>query len=174
MAKNYKELLKNIEAVCLDYDGVFTDGILHLLSNGELARTANVRDGYVVQYAAKKGLRMAIITGGNQDAVRTRFEGLGVQDVFLGSKDKLQVFNDYCLRHGIQPEHVLYMGDDIPDIPVMKHCGLPTCPADAAPEVKAGVKYISPFKGGEGCVRDVLEQVLKSKGLWMDGDSFEW
>ena len=174
MAQNYKELLRGVQAVCLDYDGVFTDAIIYLLGDGQLARTANVKDGYAVQYAHKKGIRLAIITGGTQEAVRTRFEGLGVSEVYLGSKNKNQVLDAFCAKHEIDPEHILYMGDDIPDLPVLKRVGLAACPADAAPEVKAAVHYISPYKGGQGCVRDVLEQVLKAKGLWLDEESFEW
>lgn len=174
MAQNYKELLRGIQAVCLDYDGVFTDAIIYLFSDGELARTANVKDGYAVQYADKKGLRMAIITGGTQEAVRTRFEGLGVHEVYLGSKNKMEVLNAFCEKHSVDPEHILYMGDDIPDIPVLKHVGLATCPADAAPEVKAVCAYVSPYGGGKGCVRDILEQVLKAKGQWLDAESYEW
>lgn len=174
MAQNYKELLRGIQAVCLDYDGVFTDAIIYLLSDGELARTANVKDGYAVQYANKKGLRMAIITGCTQEAVRTRFEGLGVHEVYLGSKNKSDVFKAFCTKYDIDPMSILYMGDDIPDVPVLKQVGLPTCPADAAPEVKAVCSYVSPYAGGQGCVRDILEQVLKAKGQWLDQESYEW
>lgn len=174
MAQNYKELLRSIEAVCLDYDGVFTDGQLYVMSEGGFARTANVRDGYAVQYAAKKGLRMAIITGGRQETIKTRFEHLGITDVFLGSHRKLEVFERYLDNHGLDARHVLYMGDDIPDIPVLKAVGLPCCPADAVQEVKAVCNYVSPVAGGKGCVRDLLEQVLKAKGLWLNEDSYEW
>lgn len=174
MADNYKTKLAGIQAVCLDYDGVFTDAVVYLMPDGEMARTANVKDGYAVQFAAKKGLKQAIITGGTQEAVRTRMEGLGVNRVYLGSKSKAEVLTKAAAEMGINPDQTLYMGDDIPDIPALKMAGLACCPADAAPEVKAVCDYISPVKGGQGCVRDVLEQVLKAKGMWLDAQSFEW
>ncbi len=172
--KNYKDKLAAITTMCFDYDGVFTDGVMLLLSNGEIARTAHVRDGYAIQLAAKKGIRIAIITGGNQEAVRTRFEGLGIKDVFLGCKNKVDTLTSYMNEHNLAKEQILYMGDDIPDYHVIQMAGLATCPADAAAEIKSVVDYISPVKGGRGCVRDIIEQTLKAQGKWMNGDGYEW
>ena len=171
---NYKDKLGAITTFCFDYDGVFTDGVMILLDNGEIARTAHVRDGYAVQLAAKKGFRIAIITGGRQEAVRTRFEGLGVNEVFLGSHDKVARLNEYMALHNLKKEEILYMGDDIPDYKAIQMVGLATCPNDAAPEIKSVVDYISPIPGGKGCVRDVIEQTLKAQGKWMDDDSHHW
>lgn len=171
---NYKEKLSQIELFCFDVDGVFTDNIVYLLSDGEQTRTANVRDGYAVQHAVKKGIQIAIISGGKSEAVRKRFEMLGVKEIMLGSSHKIEVYDALLNRLGISDDNVCYMGDDIPDIPVMQRVGLPCCPADASPEVKAISKYVSAFNGGSGCVRDVLEQAMKLRGLWLDGDAHIW
>lgn len=174
MSDNYKTKLRNITTFCFDVDGVFTDGIVILAKNGDQWRTANVRDGYAVQLAIKKGYRIAIITGGRSEEVRKRFEGLGVTDVFLGSSNKVHVFEDYLRTHGLRHEEVCYMGDDIPDYRVMKDVGLAVCPNDAAPEIRDICAYVSPKKGGEGCVRDILEQTMKVQGKWFDAESHEW
>ena len=174
MDKNYKETLNRIDTFIFDVDGVFTDGIVLLANDGEQYRTANVRDGYVVQLAIKLGYKIAIITGGKQKAVKKRFNGLGVKDVFLGSSDKIKILNDYVSANNIDLNNTLYMGDDIPDFPVLKKVGLPTCPSDAAPEIKSVCEYISPYKGGQGCVRDVIEQTLKAQGNWMTKESEKW
>lgn len=174
MSENYKSSLKKITTFCFDVDGVFTNGIVQLLPDGEQVRTANVRDGYAVQLAVKKGFRIAIITGGRSEAVRKRFEGLGVTDVFLGSQNKINVLNKYLADQGIGAGEVCYMGDDIPDFHVMRHVGLAVCPQDAAPEIKAISAYVSPYPGGCGCVRDILEQAMKVQGKWMDDSAFEW
>ncbi len=174
MTENYKTTLKNITTFCFDVDGVFTDGIVVLHPSGEQMRTANVRDGYAVQLAVKKGYRIAIITGGRSESVKTRFEGLGVKDVFLGSSNKVQVFNDFLHQNGINKSEVCYMGDDIPDLRVMQEAGLAVCPNDAASEIKDICAYVSPFAGGRGCVRDILEQTMKVQGKWLDDDSHEW
>ena len=172
--KNYKELLNHIDTFIFDVDGVFTDGIVYLMGGGDQIRTANVRDRYAVQLAIKKGYRIAIITGGDSKEVETRFNGLGVTDVFLSSSNKVKVFNDYCEKHNLKPEQICYMGDDIPDWKVMHLVGLPACPADAAPEIKSFSKYISPKNGGQGCVRDILEQTMRVQGKWFDEDSHHW
>jgi 3-deoxy-D-manno-octulosonate 8-phosphate phosphatase (KDO 8-P phosphatase) len=174
MIKNYKAQLKEIDTFIFDVDGVFTDNIVYLTADGDQMRTANVRDGYAVQLAVKKGLRIAIISGGKNEAVRKRFEMLGVKDIFLGSSDKIKVYESYLAQYNIKEELVCYMGDDIPDYPVMKRVGLPTCPADAAHEIRSIATYISPSEGGKGCVRDILEQALKIKGLWMTDESVIW
>ncbi len=174
MEKNYKAKLKDINTFIFDVDGVFTNNIVYLSTDGEQLRTANVRDGYTVQLAVKLGLRIVILSGGKGEATRKRFEGLGVKDIFLGAGTKIDVFNKFIAENNIKPENVCYMGDDIPDFAVMHAVGLSTCPADAVPEIKSIVHYVSPFKGGEGCVRDVLEQALKMKGLWMTEEGKSW
>lgn len=174
MTTNYKAQLRNINTFVFDVDGVFTDNIVLLMPDGEQVRNANVRDGYAVQLAVKKGLNIAIISGGKSEGVVKRFAHLGVKDVYMGSANKSQAFAEVLKKYNITDKDVCYMGDDIPDLRVMRHVGLATCPADAAPEVKAVAHYISPYNGGKGCVRDLLEQALKIKGLWMDEDALSW
>lgn len=174
MEKNYKELLKGIHTFLFDVDGVFTNNIVLLMPDGEQLRTANVRDGYAVQLAIKKGYRIAIITGGKGEGVKKRFEGLGVTDIFMSSSDKVAVFKTYIEQHKLDTSGILYMGDDIPDWKVMHLAGLAACPADAAPEIRSIAKYISPKKGGEGCVRDVIEQTLREQGRWFDEEAHHW
>ena len=171
---NYKEKLEQITTFVFDYDGVFTDGIMYLIGDHELARTANVKDGYAIQLAAKEGYNIAIVTGGTQEAVRTRFEGLGVQDVFLGAKKKIEVLDQYLETVGASYDKLCYMGDDIPDYEAIQKAGLATCPHDAVPEIKKVCDYISPYGGGKGCVRDILEQTMKVQGKWLKEKAFEW
>ncbi|HEX7411324.1 MAG TPA: 3-deoxy-D-manno-octulosonate 8-phosphate phosphatase [Bacteroidales bacterium] len=171
---NYKELLREVNTFIFDYDGVLTDGSVILLENGEALRTANVKDGYAIQLAIKKNYHVVIISGGISESIRKRFDTLNVKDVFMGADNKMLIYEDYIKRNHIQPEHVLYMGDDIPDYEVMLKAGVPSCPADAAQEIKAISKYISHFDGGKGCVRDVIEQVLKIQGKWMNDDAYHW
>jgi 3-deoxy-D-manno-octulosonate 8-phosphate phosphatase (KDO 8-P phosphatase) len=172
--ENYKYILNKITTFCFDVDGVFTDGIVYLMAGGEQIRTANVRDGYVVQLAIKKGYRIAIISGGRNEEVRHRFEGLGVKDIFLGSSDKVAVFNAYLEKNNIKAEEVCYMGDDIPDYKVMQMAGLPCCPKDAVPEIRSISSYVSTFDGGRGCVRDIIEQTMRVQGKWFDDDAHHW
>jgi 3-deoxy-D-manno-octulosonate 8-phosphate phosphatase (KDO 8-P phosphatase) len=171
---NYKQLLKNINTFIFDVDGVMTNGIIFLAPGGEMLRNMNVKDGYALQLAVRKGYRIIIISGGNSESVRQRFELLGVKDVFLGIKHKKKVYDELIRKYDINPAHILYLGDDIPDYEVMSEVGVATCPADAVEEIKAISKYISPLKGGEGCVRDVLEQVMKIQNTWFDVDGFHW
>jgi 3-deoxy-D-manno-octulosonate 8-phosphate phosphatase (KDO 8-P phosphatase) len=171
---NYKELLTHIKAFVFDYDGTLTDGTVILLDEGEPLRTANVRDGYALQLAVKKGFRLAIISGGRSRSMIKRFKMLNIQDVYLGVEHKLDTLKGFMANYNLEPSEVLYMGDDIPDFHAMKYCGVATCPADAAEEIKSVSHYISHLKGGEGCARDIIEQVLKVQGLWMDGDAFTW
>lgn len=174
MEKNYKAKLKDINTFIFDVDGVFTNNVIYLSADGEPLRTANVRDGYTVQLAVKMGVRIVILSGGKGEATRKRFEGLGVKDIYLGAGTKIDVFNKFIAENNIAPEDICYMGDDIPDYTVMQKVGLAACPADAAPEIKSIAHYISPFKGGEGCVRDVIEQALKMKGMWMSEIGSSW
>ncbi len=171
---NYKELLMNISTFVFDYDGVLTEGLVLLTDEGEPLRTANVRDGYALQLAVKKGYRIAVISGGKSKSMMNRLNSLGIKDVFLGVEHKLDVFEAYLKENGISPDEVVYMGDDIPDYHVMKKAAMPACPADAAEEIRAISKYISHFDGGKGCVRDIIEQVLKLQQNWMDDDAFKW
>lgn len=166
--------LTQIRAMAFDVDGVLSSSQV-LLLGGQPVRTGNIKDGYALQLAAKTDLNMAIITGGKNEAIRERYMGLGITDVFMGVSHKLDVFEDWLLSAGLKPEEVLYMGDDIPDYEVMQKCGCPCCPADAADEIKRISRYVSQQKGGEGCVRDVVEQVLRAQGLWMNNsEAFGW
>lgn len=166
--------LKKIKALAFDVDGVLSADVIPLHPSGEPMRSVNIKDGYAIQLAVKKGLHMAIITGGRTEAVRQRFAGLGMTDLYLASAVKIHDYRDFRDKHGLTDEEILYMGDDIPDVEVMRECGLPCCPKDAAPEVKAVARYISHADGGYGCGRDVIEQVLKAQGKWMSGDAFGW
>ena len=171
---NYKEKLKEIDTLVFDVDGVFTDNSLYILEDVQPMRKMNVKDGYALQLAVKKGYRVAIISGGRSEAVRQRFQALGLEHINLGAQDKISVFHRFLEETGARPENILYMGDDVPDIPVMKQVGLPCCPQDATEAVKRISTYISPIKGGEGCVRDILEQLLKLNGQWLNKDAHTW
>ncbi|XOV67268.1 MAG: KdsC family phosphatase [Fluviicola sp.] len=171
--KSYKENLPNITTFVFDVDGVFTDGSVMLL-NDEVVRTLSSRDGYAVQYASKLGYRILIVTGGNSDAVKVRLENLGATEVCLQSKNKMKVYERLKKDYGFQDNEVLYMGDDIPDYQVMEQVLVATCPQDAAVEIKAISHYQSPINGGRGCVRDVIEQTLRSQGKWFSETAFEW
>jgi 3-deoxy-D-manno-octulosonate 8-phosphate phosphatase (KDO 8-P phosphatase) len=166
MIENFKTKLTRVKTFLFDVDGVLTDGSIGLLPTGEQVRTMNTKDGYALQLAIKKGYRIAIITGGKSESVRIRLNGLGITDVYLGIQNKLDVYKEYIEIHRLNPDDILYMGDDIPDYEVMQRVGIPTCPHDSAPEIKALCIYVSDKKGGEGCVRDVIEQVMKVQGTW--------
>lgn len=164
--KSYKEFLKNITTFVFDVDGVFTNTQVLVTNEGELLRSVNMKDGFVLKTAIDKGYNVCIITGGNNQGIKKRFEGLGVSDIFMLRHQKLETFLQYQQSKGLKTEEILYMGDDLPDIPPMKHSGLATCPQDAVPEVKAVADYISHLDGGKECVRDVIMQVLKVRGDW--------
>lgn len=166
--------LTRIKALAFDVDGVLSCDVFPLHPNGEPMRTVNVKDGYAMQLAVKQGLHIAIITGGKTEAVHKRFTSLGVKDIYMGSSVKIHDYNDFRDKHGLKDEEILYMGDDVPDIEIMRVCGLPCCPKDATSDIKAISKYISHRDGGLGCGRDVLEQVMKAQGKWMVGDAFGW
>jgi 3-deoxy-D-manno-octulosonate 8-phosphate phosphatase (KDO 8-P phosphatase) len=170
---SYKERLPKITTFMFDVDGVLTNGDV-LLINNDVIRTLNAKDGYALQFASKKDYKIFIITGGNSLDVKARLEGLGVTEVHLRSSDKLAVYEDILKRHHLKDEEVLYMGDDIPDIPVMQRVGTSTCPQDAVNEVKQISHYQSPLDGGKACVRDVIEQVLKVQGKWMIDGAYKW
>ncbi|NCA76960.1 MAG: HAD-IIIA family hydrolase [Alphaproteobacteria bacterium] len=171
---NYKEFLKNIKAFVFDYDGVLSDGYVTTTNDGEVFRTTSVKDGYALQLARKKGYKIAVISGARSEAMIHRMKALHITDVFMGVDNKLEVFNRYLKDNGLNSEQVLYMGDDIPDYEVMKEAGIATCPADAAEEIKSVSKYISHHNGGKGCVRDVIEQVMKVQDQWMRDDGYHW
>lgn len=168
--------LTKIKAIAFDVDGVLsTNNVLLSDLESQPIRTANIKDGYAMQLAVKCGLKLCIITGGKSEAVRRRYEGLGLQDVYLCVAVKLECFKRWMDKHGLKPEEVIYMGDDIPDYEVMQLCGCPCCPADAADEIKWASLYVSPKCGGQGCARDVVEQVLKAQGRWMSSaEAFGW
>jgi len=167
--------LRTIKAILFDVDGVLSSNVVPMYITGEPMRTVNIKDGYAIHLAVKKGLIIGIITGGRTEAVKARFQLLGVQHIYMASSIKKIDFSDFLDKTGLKPEEVAYMGDDIPDYEVMLQVGLPACPSDAAPEIKAISRYISHVKSGEGCGRDLLEQILKVKGLWMDGEeAFGW
>lgn len=168
MAKSYKEIMNDITTFVFDVDGVLTDGSVFVTNEGEMLRTMNIRDGYAMKAAIESGYHVCIISGGSNEGVRVRLKNLGVNDIHLGTPDKVKTFTAYCESNSIKPENVLYMGDDIPDFHVMKLVGLPTCPQDASPEIKTLCRYISHVKGGRGAARDVIEQVMKVQGKWMD------
>jgi 3-deoxy-D-manno-octulosonate 8-phosphate phosphatase (KDO 8-P phosphatase) len=168
MAKSYKEIMNDITTFIFDVDGVLTDGSVFINTEGEMLRTMNIRDGYAMKAAVESGFNVCIISGGSNEGVRVRLRNLGVTDIHLGTPDKVETFNEYTELYNIKPEQVLYMGDDIPDYHVMKLVGLPACPQDACPEIKAISTYISHRNGGKGAARDVIEQVMKVQGKWME------
>ncbi|SHI31094.1 KdsC family phosphatase [Aquimarina spongiae] len=167
MEKSYKEYLQHITTFIFDVDGVLTDGTVIINTDGELLRTMNIKDGYALKTAVQQGFNVCIISGGKNEGVRKRLKGLGITDIYLGAHHKVDQLDEYMDIYDIKPENVLYMGDDIPDLPVMQLVGLPTCPQDAVAEIKEVSKYVSFKKGGKGCVRDVIEQVLKVQGKWI-------
>lgn len=166
MEISYKELLNDITTFIFDVDGVLTDSTVHITPNGEMLRTMNIRDGFAMKAAIESGYNVCIISGGNNEGVRIRLKNLGITDIHLAAPNKVETFKEYIELYHIKPEHVLYMGDDIPDFHVMKLVGLPTCPQDAAQEIKAISKYISHKNGGKGAVREIIEQVMKVQGKW--------
>lgn len=171
---NYKEKLLKVNTFIFDYDGVLSDGQVILTSDGDALRTANVKDGYAMQLAIKKNYRIAIISGGYSESMKRRFEILKIVDVFLGVDKKIDVYNQYMETHKLEKENILFMGDDIPDYEIMLAAGVPTCPSDAVEEIKRIATYISHQSGGHGCVRDIIEQVLKVQGKWMNDDAYHW
>lgn len=167
--------LSKIKMIVFDVDGVLSSETITLHTSGDPLRTVNIKDGYAIQLAIKMGLHIAIITGGNTENVRIRYERLGMTDVRMSCAVKIDAYRELLKKYGLTDEEVMYMGDDIPDYEVMKCCGCAVCPADAASEIKAISVYVSHAKGGQGCARDVIEQVLKAQGKWMnDKRAFGW
>ena len=164
--------LTRIRAIIFDVDGVLSAETITLHPNGEPMRTVNIKDGYAIQLAMKLGLRIAIITGGKTDSVLMRYQHLGVEDIYMSVAVKINTYDDFVRKYGYRDEEIIFMGDDIPDLPLMRIVGLAVAPADAAEEVKAVSKYISDRNGGQGCVRDVVEQVLRVHNHW--GNDHSW
>lgn len=171
---NYKVKLHDIKAFVFDYDGVMSDGMIYTAGNDFIMRNGNVKDGYAIQYALKLGFKVAVISGGSGESIKQRLNMLGISDVFLSAKEKLSVYKNYLECNHLEQKNVLYMGDDIPDYDIMLNSGVATCPADAVEEIKQVADYISNKKGGEGCVRDVIEQVLRLQDLWFNEKAKEW
>lgn len=171
---NYKEELRKVKAFVFDIDGVLSRQTIPLHPGGEPMRTMNIRDGYAIKLAVSKGYPVGIITGGRSDAIQVRYNGLGVTGIYQGSVDKTVDLKDFMSKYGLEAGSILYMGDDIPDHGAMAMVGFPACPSDAVTEIKQISKYISHFRGGEGCARDVIEQVLRLHKHWMDGEAFGW
>ncbi len=163
---NNLELFSSINTFIFDVDGVLTNSELIITEKGELLRKMNTRDGYAIRHALNMGYKVAIITGGRSKGVIDRLKGLGISDVYAGIENKIEAFEDFLAIHQIEAETILYMGDDLPDYDVMKRVGMPTCPANAAPEILRISSYISDKNGGEGCARDVIERVLRLHGKW--------
>lgn len=170
----YEEFLKNVTTFIFDYDGVMTDGTVYMDSNGDPLRTSNVKDGYALQLASKLGYHLAVISGAVVTNITKRLNMLGVHDVFTGIPDKVVKLEEYMEQYGLKPEEIVYVGDDIPDLRVMRRVGVAACPADAAPEIRDICRFVSERPGGQGCVRDIIEQTLKVQGKWMTAEAFSW
>jgi 3-deoxy-D-manno-octulosonate 8-phosphate phosphatase (KDO 8-P phosphatase) len=166
MARSYKEIMNDITTFIFDIDGVLTDGSVFVTNEGEILRTMNIRDGFALKAAVESGYNVCVISGGSNEGVRVRLRNLGITNIHLGTPDKVETYKEYIELYDIKPEQVLYMGDDIPDYHVMQLVGLPTCPQDATPEIKAIAKYISHKNGGKGAAREVIEQVMKVQDKW--------
>jgi len=167
--------LTKIRAIIFDIDGVLSSETITLSSEGEPLRTVNIKDGYAIQLAMKLGLRIVILTGAKTKSVRVRYEGLGVEDIYIGCAVKIATYNDFLKKYGFTDDEVMYMGDDIPDLEIMRRVGCPVCPKDACPEIKDVSLYVSDKTGGHGCGRDVIEQTLRAQGKWvMNAKAFGW
>jgi 3-deoxy-D-manno-octulosonate 8-phosphate phosphatase (KDO 8-P phosphatase) len=172
--KSYKEYLEHISTFVFDVDGVLTDGTISVTTNGELLRKMNIKDGYALKTAVNAGFKVCVISGGSNEGVRSRLRGLGITDIYLGTHHKKEQLEEYMDIYDIDPKNVLFMGDDIPDFPAMKIVGLPCCPQDAVPEIKAICKYVSHKNGGQGAARDVIQQVLKVQNKWISDFSSKY
>ena len=167
--------LKKIKAIIFDIDGVLSAETITLSAEGEPLRTVNIKDGYAIQLAMKLGLRIVILSGAKVQSIRKRYEGLGVEDINIGCAVKIKTYEDLLQKYGLKDEEIMYMGDDIPDLEIMRRVGCPVCPKDACPEIKDVSLYVSDRIGGHGCGRDVIEQTLRAQGKWvMDEKAFGW
>lgn len=174
MSTNYKAKLHSIKAFVFDFDGVMTDGSVWTYGDGETVRCGNTKDGYAIQYAVKKGYTIALITGATSKSIDNRMEALGVKAIYTGCANKMETYERFLTTYHLQPDEVVCMGDDIPDYEIMRHCGVAACPADAAQEIKEIADYISLYPGGQGCVRDIIEQTLRLHGAWFHADAVVW
>ena len=165
--KNYKELLKEITTFILDVDGVLTNGKILVTSKGKMLREMNTKDGFIIKYALDKGFKIFIISGGTNKGVKERLKDLGIEEIFLGEHTKKDTYEKLIKKYNLKRNEIVYMGDDIPDIPVMKKIGVPCCPNDAVSDVKQISIYISKKNGGQGCVRDIIEQTLRVQNKWL-------
>lgn len=172
--ESFLSKLQDITTFVFDVDGVLTDGSVFVSDSGEQSRAFNIKDGYALQLAVKCGYNVCAISGSRSKSAIHRLNSLGIKDVYMGVHTKATKFKVYLEEKHIRTTHVLYMGDDIPDLAVMKIAGLSVCPADAVEEIKALSAYISPFGGGKGCARDVIEKVLKIQGKWMSEEAYSW
>ena len=167
--------LKKIRAVIFDVDGVLSAETITLHPSGEPMRTVNIKDGYAIQLAQKMGLRIAIMTGGNTESIRLRYERLGVEDIYMQCAVKIKTYEAFLAKYGLSDDEVIYVGDDIPDYEIMSRCGCPCCPADACSDIKSVSIYISHLPSGYGCGRDVIEQVLRAQEKWLSSEkAFGW
>ncbi|MBR5687854.1 MAG: HAD hydrolase family protein [Prevotella sp.] len=167
--------LKKIRALIFDIDGVLSCETVTMSLDGDPVRTVNIKDGYAIQLAQKVGLRIIIMTGGNTPSIQARYERLGVEDVYMKCAIKIKTYEEVLRKYGLLDDEVMYMGDDIPDYEVMKRVGCPCCPVDACPDIKEISLYVSRRKGGQGCARDVIEQILRAQGKWLHGaEAFGW
>lgn len=167
--------LCKIRGIVLDVDGVLSPSTIPVGEDGQPVRMVNIKDGYALQLAVKHGYKIAIITGGKTESVKLRYESLGITKIYLGAAHKLEILEEWMKEEGLEKEEVAYMGDDIPDLKCMRNCGLPCAPYDACPEARQTAIYISRFSGGYGCVRDLLEQIMKCKGDWLnEASAFGW
>lgn len=167
--------LHKIRAIIFDVDGVLSAETITLSAEGEPLRTVNIKDGYAIQLAMKLGLRIVILTGGRTQSVRKRYEGLGVDDIYMGCAVKIETYDEFLRKYCLKDEEVMYMGDDIPDLEIMRRVGCPVCPKDACAEIKEVSLYVSDRQGGYGCGRDVIEQTLRAQGKWvMNAKAFGW
>lgn len=166
MSETIYQQLKKIKAIAMDVDGVLTDGTLLCADGGEWIRRMNIKDGYAIAHAVKQGLHVAVISGSIGEGVKLRMQRLGLEFIYQDVADKGAKLTEWTESLNVKPEEVMFIGDDMPDIPALKLAGLPCCPKDAVPEVHDVCKYISPYNGGDGCVRDILEKVMKLQGTW--------
>ena len=167
--------LSKIKAIIFDIDGVLSAETITLSDDGMPQRTVNIKDGYAIQLAVKLGLRIVILTGAKVQSLRVRYEGLGVEDIYIGCAVKIATYDEFLAKYGYTDDEVMYMGDDIPDLEIMRRVGCPVCPKDACVEIRDVSLYVSHLRGGYGCGRDVIEQVLRAQGKWvMDEKAFGW
>jgi 3-deoxy-D-manno-octulosonate 8-phosphate phosphatase (KDO 8-P phosphatase) len=171
---NLIPVFKKIKAFAFDIDGVLTQGDVLVNEEGQMLRSVNIKDGYALQHAAKQGYAIAVISGGKSEGMRKRFEGLGVAYIYLGQEHKEAAFADFLSKTNLTANDVAYMGDDMPDIPLLKQAALSCCPKDAAVDVKEICTYISPSNGGQACVRELIERIMKIQNTWFNEDSHSW